>query len=69
MSTEKEMNFIQEETCQQCDGQGYQGTAYWDDELDWYIFGKDGKPCECCKGEGLIMVTNHPEPMALSDPF
>ena len=50
----KEASTMHEGKCHHCEGRGYQGTAYWDDELDWYIFGADGHSCEYCDGSGLI---------------
>jgi len=40
-------------TCDHCEGRGYVGNAYWDEELEWYIFQTNGASCEHCQGTGL----------------
>jgi hypothetical protein len=38
--------------CDHCEGRGYVGEAYWDDELEWYIYETTGASCEACEGSG-----------------
>jgi len=39
--------------CTHCEGRGYVGDAYWDEELEWYIYESNGASCDHCEGSGM----------------